>query len=124
MATLPEAEEAQPAAEPARLLLLGPTRAGKTSIKKVIFNKLAPHETLWLENTKEVSKREISNSAFVQFEILDFPGKLDLDQALPFVERCGAVIFVLDAQEPNHRAEVRKICAIAQAIQKGQEDLF
>ena len=80
-------------------------RAGKTSIKRVIFNKMSPHETLWLTSTSEVSVKgrsvsgdsdyrpphlpppipvaEVSNSAFVQFEMLDFPGKLgqQIDQA-------------------------------------------
>ena len=34
-----------------------PCRAGKTSIKKVIFNKMSPHETLWLTSTAEVSSK-------------------------------------------------------------------
>jgi len=104
--------------ERTRILLMGPTRAGKTSIKKVIFNKMSPHETLWLTSTVEESVKEVSNSAFVQFEIRDFPGKLELQASLAkSLDRCGAVIFVLDAQEPNHRSEVQKICKIAQAAQ-------
>jgi len=113
-----------------RILLMGPTRAGKTSIKKVIFNKMSPHETLWLTSTAEVSSKEVSNSAFVQFGILDFPGKgmegMELQPAKAlgqFFDRCGAIIFVLDAQEPNHRAEVQRICKIAQAAQESHRNI-
>jgi len=107
------------------VLLMGPTRAGKTSIKKVIFNKMSPHETLWLTSTSEPSVKEISNSAFVHFDILDFPGKLELQVAHyeQFFDRAGAIIFVLDAQEPTHRAEVQKICLIAQAAQEVNKNI-
>lgn len=38
---------------------------------------MSPHETLFLESTNEVRNRDISTSALVQFQLLDFPGNFD-----------------------------------------------
>ena len=35
----------------ARILFMGPRRSGKSSIERVIFHKMSPHETLFLEST-------------------------------------------------------------------------
>lgn len=34
-------------------------RSGKSSISKVVFHKLAPQETLFLETTNKISKDEV-----------------------------------------------------------------
>ena len=39
-----------------KVLLLGMRRSGKTSIQQVLFNNLAPKETLYLETTTQVTK--------------------------------------------------------------------
>lgn len=44
-------------------------RSGKSSISKVVFHKLSPNETLFLESTSKVVKDDISNSSFVQFQV-------------------------------------------------------
>lgn len=38
-------------ADKPRILLMGPRRSGKTSIERVVFHKMSPHETLFLEST-------------------------------------------------------------------------
>lgn len=60
-----------------RILLMGLRRSGKSSIQKVVFHKMSPNETLFLESTSKIVKDEISNSSFVQFQIWDFPGQVD-----------------------------------------------
>ena len=57
-----------------KILLMGPRRSGKSSIQKVVFHKMSPNETLFLESTNKVQKDDVSNSSFVQFSIWDFPG--------------------------------------------------
>ena len=37
-----------------RVLLMGPKRSGKTSIQRVVFHKMSPHETLFLESTSSL----------------------------------------------------------------------
>ncbi|XP_001628704.3 ras-related GTP-binding protein C isoform X2 [Nematostella vectensis] len=86
-----------------RILLMGLRRSGKSSIQKVVFHKMSPNETLFLESTSKVVKDDISNSSFVQFQIWDFPGQIDFfdpafDSEVIF-GNCGALVFVIDAQD-------------------------
>jgi predicted GTPase len=39
-----------------RILLMGLTKSGKSSILKVVFQKMAPNETLFLEPTSKITK--------------------------------------------------------------------
>eukprot|EP01135_Chromosphaera_perkinsii_P001030 Nk52_evm44s156 gene=Nk52_evmTU44s156 len=91
-----------------RILLMGLRRSGKSSIQKVVFHKMSPNETLFLESTNKVVKNDISNSSFVQFQIWDFPGQIDFfdpafDSDLIFAG-CGALVFVIDAQDDYREA--------------------
>ncbi|XP_074656153.1 ras-related GTP-binding protein C-like isoform X2 [Tubulanus polymorphus] len=86
-----------------RILLMGLRRSGKSSIQKVVFHKMSPNETLFLESTSKIVKDDISNSSFVQFHIWDFPGQIDFfDPQFDFemiFSGCGALIYVIDAQD-------------------------
>uniref|UniRef100_T1JL47 Ras-related GTP-binding protein n=1 Tax=Strigamia maritima TaxID=126957 RepID=T1JL47_STRMM len=86
-----------------RILLMGLRRSGKSSIQKVVFHKMSPNETLFLESTNKIVKDDISNSSFVQFQIWDFPGQIDFfDPAFDYemiFGGCGALVFVIDAQD-------------------------
>ena len=49
-------------ADTARILFMGPRRSGKSSIERVVFHKMAPHETLFdLESTSSVDIHLIAN---------------------------------------------------------------
>ncbi|KAG8178644.1 hypothetical protein JTE90_010555 [Oedothorax gibbosus] len=86
-----------------RILLMGLRRSGKSSIQKVVFHKMSPNETLFLESTNKIVKDDISNSSFVQFQIWDFPGQIDFfDQTFDsemIFGGSGALVFVIDAQD-------------------------
>lgn len=86
-----------------RIMLMGLRRSGKSSIQKVVFNKMSPHETLFLESTSKIVKNDISNSSFVQFQVWDFPGQIDFFDSAFDAEvifgGCGALVFVIDAQD-------------------------
>ncbi|KAK3925618.1 Ras-related GTP-binding protein C [Frankliniella fusca] len=91
-----------------RILLMGLRRSGKSSIQKVVFHKMSPNETLFLESTNKIIKDDISNSSFVQFQIWDFPGQIDFfdptfDSDMIF-GGCGALVFVIDAQDEYNDA--------------------
>merc|ERR1712016_2672 len=53
-------------------------RSGKSSIYKVVFQKMSPTETLFLESTSKLFKDDVTNSSFIQFSVWDFPGQLDI----------------------------------------------
>eukprot|EP00061_Rhincodon_typus_P012349 g38028.t1 len=85
-----------------RILLMGLRRSGKSSIQKVVFHKMSPNETLFLESTNKICRDDIANSSFVNFQIWDFPGQIDFfdptfDYEMIF-RGTGALIFVIDAQ--------------------------
>jgi predicted GTPase len=94
-----------------RILLMGTRRSGKSSIQKVVFHKMSPHETLFLESTNEVRNRDISTSALVQFQLLDFPGNFDFfdkkSKITPekIFSQTGALVFVIDAQDDETYSE-------------------
>lgn len=91
-----------------RILLMGTRRSGKSSIQKVVFHKMSPHETLFLESTNHIRIRDIATSALVQFQLLDFPGNYDFSDKKSSVtpekifSRVGALVFVIDAQDDEN----------------------
>ena len=54
---------AGPAQERPRILLMGARRGGKSSIQRVVFHKMSPHETLFLESTNLLDIKFIANNA-------------------------------------------------------------
>ncbi|XP_068207179.1 ras-related GTP-binding protein D isoform X2 [Palaemon carinicauda] len=94
-----------------KILLMGLRRSGKSSIQKVVFHKMTPNETLFLESTNKIESENISNSSFVQFKILDFPGQIDFFEPSFDSEKIfgghGALVFVIDAQDDYMEATQR-----------------
>ncbi|MEQ2240193.1 hypothetical protein ILYODFUR_012278 [Ilyodon furcidens] len=100
-------EDSSPSTSKPRILLMGLRRSGKSSIQKVVFHKMSPNETLFLESTNKIYKDDISSSSFVNFQIWDFPGQVDFfdptfDSEMIF-KGTGALIFVIDAQDSTLR---------------------
>ncbi|MCJ1301754.1 hypothetical protein MMC08_004555 [Hypocenomyce scalaris] len=105
-----DASDAAPAAESAvsraaehkpRLLLMGQKRSGKSSISNVVFHKMAPTETLFIEATTAIKKDAMHS--FMEFQVWDLPGQIDyLDPSFDaegIFGGVGAMIWVLDAQD-------------------------
>ncbi|KAH7947191.1 hypothetical protein HPB52_008199 [Rhipicephalus sanguineus] len=68
-----------------KILLMGSKGSGKSSIEKVVFHKMSPNETLFLESTNKIVRNDISNSSFVKLDIWDIPGQVDfVDQVSDF----------------------------------------
>ncbi|XP_050027194.1 ras-related GTP-binding protein C isoform X1 [Dermacentor andersoni] len=86
-----------------KILLMGSKGSGKSSIEKVVFHKMSPNETLFLESTHKIVRNDISNSSFVKLDIWDIPGQVDfVDQVSDFksvFDGWGALVFVIDAQD-------------------------
>mmetsp|Transcript_1029 Transcript_1029/g.3528 ORF Transcript_1029/g.3528 Transcript_1029/m.3528 type:complete len:396 (-) Transcript_1029:253-1440(-) len=111
-----------------RILLMGLRRSGKSSIQKVVFQKMSPHETLFLESTNKIVKNDISNNSFVQFQIWDFPGQINFfdhtfDGELIF-GGCGAMVFVIDAQDDYQEAIIKLNQTVQQAYQVNNKIVF
>ncbi|XP_075210054.1 ras-related GTP binding C/D [Lycorma delicatula] len=111
-----------------RILLMGLRRSGKSSIQKVVFQKMSPNETLFLESTNKIVKEDISNSSFVQFQIWDFPGQIDfLDPSFDsdmIFGGCGALVFVIDAQDDYMEALNKLNLTVTKASKVNQNIKF
>ena len=75
-------------------------RVGKTSIIKVVFEKLHPFDTKYIDSTNEPESYNVHFRGFSNFRIFDFPGLYDADD-LKTIEKdiikdCGAIIYVAD----------------------------
>lgn len=96
-----------------KVLLLGPRRAGKSSLCKVVYQSYQPNDTLFLAPTTRTQKLDVKT--FQKLEIWDIPGSA-LQQfsagthstgvappaesavEIPWAE-VSAIIFVVDAQD-------------------------
>ncbi|BGP19172.1 hypothetical protein JCM10213_005822 [Rhodosporidiobolus nylandii] len=84
-----------------RVLLMGPRSGGKSSIRKVVFEGMAPSDTLFIEKTAKSTSDDINS--FLSMRMWDLPGgQLDPEQLNLSFEDTDAVIFVLDAQSTLH----------------------
>lgn len=111
-----------------RILLMGLRRSGKSSIQKVVFHKMSPNETLFLESTNKIVKDDINNSSFVQFQIWDFPGQIDFfdptfDSDMIF-GGCGALVFVIDAQDDYIEALHKLYLTVTKAYKVNPKIIF
>ncbi|KAK0408031.1 hypothetical protein QR680_003734 [Steinernema hermaphroditum] len=95
-----------------KIVIMGQRRSGKTSIKKVVFQKMSPNETLFCESTSRITAESVRNS-FIKFETIEFPGQIDpFDPALgpkKVFANCGAMLYVIDAQDEIDEA-LKKMC--------------
>eukprot|EP00158_Paraphelidium_tribonemae_P005158 Partr_v1_DN27194_c2_g1_i2_m15892 putative ras-related GTP binding len=105
-----------------KLLLMGLRRSGKSSIQQVVFNKMSPNETLFLESSGTGDKLEHIEqiSSIVDFQVCDFPGQVDLfdqsqDSAALF-QGVGALVFVIDAQDDYIESLSKLFLAVTRAF--------
>ncbi|KAL4970296.1 GTR/RAG family Ras-related GTP-binding protein [Aspergillus stella-maris] len=84
-----------------RLLLMGLRRSGKSSIASVVFHKMPPNETLFLESTTRIQRDSVHS--FMDFQVWDFPGQLEYHDPSFDLEEIfgsnGALVWVIDAQD-------------------------
>lgn len=61
-----------------RILLTGLRRSGKTSIQRVIFTKMQPAQTQFLESTARLTTSQFTCGSFINFQIQELPGQLQI----------------------------------------------
>ncbi|CAF1229841.1 unnamed protein product [Adineta steineri] len=61
-----------------RILLTGLRRSGKTSIQRVIFTKMSPSQTQFLESTPHLTLNQFSCGSFINFQVQELPGQLQV----------------------------------------------
>jgi Ras-related GTP-binding protein C/D len=87
------------------IILMGLSKCGKTSIKKVVFEKMSPHESVFLETTAVVETYKVDSLGYSTVVVRDFPPNYNFDKAplteLRYFSTCGVLIYVIDSQETN-----------------------
>ena len=87
------------------VILMGISKSGKTSIKKVVFEKMSPHETVFLETTQNIETFRLENLGYTSLLIRDYPPEYTFEKAsvqeLKFISTCGVLIYVIDSQETS-----------------------
>jgi len=93
------------------IILAGQPRAGKSSIQRVVFQKMSPNETLFLQSTHKVVRHALCLGSFINFNILDTPGDTDFEdpQHESVFQTCGALIYVINAQELDLQESLTKL---------------
>ncbi|ORY84678.1 Gtr1/RagA G protein conserved region-domain-containing protein [Leucosporidium creatinivorum] len=95
-----------------RVLFMGPRSGGKSSIRKVVFERMAPNDTLFIEKTAKSTADDINS--FISIQMWDLPGgQLDPGAWNLAFEDMDAVIFVLDAQS-TFNDMIRKLAVTMQ----------
>mmetsp|Transcript_25171 Transcript_25171/g.29262 ORF Transcript_25171/g.29262 Transcript_25171/m.29262 type:complete len:318 (-) Transcript_25171:115-1068(-) len=84
------------------ICVVGLPKSGKTSILKVIFQRMGPQYTMMLDPTLKVETITKNFGSYVQINIHDFPGSFDFKDANPpeitILENCGVMIYIIDVQ--------------------------
>jgi Ras-related GTP-binding protein C/D len=87
------------------IILMGLSKCGKTSIKKVVFEKMSPHESVFLDSTQNIENFKVDSLGYTSLVVRDFPHNFNFDKApsgeLKYFSTCGVLIYVIDSQETN-----------------------
>ena len=86
-----------------RILLMGLRRSGKTSIQQVIFTKMQPSQTQFLESTARLTTKQYSCGSFIHFQVQELPGQMN---AFPLVNHSaiGTGQLISQQDETNYLA--------------------
>lgn len=63
-----------------RIVLMGSKRSGKTSMERVVFGKVSPHETTFVSSSNSPTLRIGTSSRLARFSIFDIPGCAELSE--------------------------------------------
>jgi Ras-related GTP-binding protein C/D len=107
-----------------RILIMGLRRSGKTSIKNVVFHKMEPTDTLFLESTTKTHSQDVSCCSFITFQVYDCAGQVNMFQDPTcdyqvLLKGCGSLIFVIDAQDEDQYHEA--IQCLISTVRQGYE---
>lgn len=92
------------------ILITGPSKSGKSSVKNIVFNKMSPQETLFIEPTERLEPFEVKTLSYCRLDkILEIPSnfsieKIDTNNEHLF-SKVGLLIYVIDTQISTSNSE-------------------
>ena len=89
------------------IVLMGDSNAGRSSIMKVIFQKIMAAQTVMLGETTKMEAFDFRISK-LEFKIYDFPAKYDFSDPPPneqmILKNASAMIYVMNPQSDTERS--------------------
>ena len=85
------------------IIIAGTSKSGKTSIKKVIFKKNYPYETVYNEPTDKPESLQVDSFGYFYLNLTEFPSSFSSKDATEYDKYLSitqALIFVIDTQTP------------------------
>ena len=88
------------------IIITGASQSGKTSLKKVIFEKKYPYETVFNDPTKTPEKLQVESLGYCNLNITEFPSTFTFekcsDECDNYLKDCKVLIFLIDTQNPTN----------------------
>ncbi|CAK9047918.1 unnamed protein product [Durusdinium trenchii] len=100
-----------------KVVMCGLPRCGKTSISKVVFQKLSPHESMFLEGgLTKMETFSVCHNHLLRLRLVDFPGAILCDENLSLHQNDATVfgggdcvvVLVIDAQDESYATSVSR----------------
>jgi Ras-related GTP-binding protein C/D len=90
------------------IILMGTPKSGKSSIKKVVFEKIFPHETTYIPPTLEIETLEVKSIEYCTLNIYEIPYTFKYNKKTPEEEKyflnCTMIIYILDCQKLDDKS--------------------
>jgi Ras-related GTP-binding protein C/D len=88
-----------------KIVVTGLKRSGKSSILRVLFNKLPPHEAMYIDATQQPTFLELAGNPLLNSHIAEIPGNWTWDDSEGmdqlFFSQCQSLILVVDASSSD-----------------------
>ena len=85
------------------IIITGASKSGKTSIKKVIFEKKYPYETVYNEPTDKPESLQVDSLGYFYLNLTEFPSSFsskDANEYDKYLSKAQSLIFIIDTQTP------------------------
>ena len=105
-----------------KIVVCGLRKSGKSSILRVLFNKLSPHEASYIDSTLVPTFLPLSVNPMLKVRVAEIPGCWSWDESAEldeiFFSRCQSLVLVIDSADEQVHASVFSLCkrVIARAI--------
>lgn len=109
------------------IILAGLSKVGKTSIKKVVFEKMSPHESVYLDTEANIESYTLDNLCYTSLVVRDYPYNYKFDSPTSlekkYLNSAGILIYVIDCQEISDNTYDHMKKVINSVIQKNPKIL-
>eukprot|EP01066_Platyproteum_vivax_P007665 Platyproteum_vivax@DN3055_c0_g1_i1.p1 len=110
-----------------KVLVMGKSTAGKSSLLRVVFKHRPGHETIWVPKTEVPEFEHVNNTELLDVTMIDFPGGLTWEEkemdALIFA-KAPAILLVIDAQDEPYDAALQYCVSVIQKAWSVNRDVL